>query len=75
MSQGVAFVAGSVRLETQTHAALGNASGRQEHRHGGEGATRALYEPGSLVLLLSPSLRQSQELFLKTISLYQSDLR
>ena len=47
-------------------------------RQGGKSTTtaakalhKALYKPGSLVLLLSPSLRQSQELFLKTISLYQ----
>jgi hypothetical protein len=31
----------------------------------------ALYEPGSLVLLLSPTLRQSQELFKKCLSLYR----
>lgn len=30
----------------------------------------ALYEPGSLVLLLSPSLRQSQELFKKALGCY-----
>jgi hypothetical protein len=30
----------------------------------------ALYEPGALVLLLSPSLRQSQELFRKSLSIY-----
>jgi hypothetical protein len=32
----------------------------------------ALYEPPSLVLLLSPSLRQSQELFKKALSCYRS---
>jgi len=32
----------------------------------------ALYQPGSLALLLSPSLRQSQELFKKVIDLYSS---
>src|ERR671911_387326 len=32
----------------------------------------ALYEPGSLVLLLSPTLRQSQELFKKCLSLYRN---
>ncbi|NJL26460.1 MAG: terminase [Thermoanaerobaculia bacterium] len=32
----------------------------------------ALYEPGSLVLLLSPSLRQSQELFKKAIACYRT---
>jgi hypothetical protein len=32
----------------------------------------ALYEPGSLVLLLSPTLRQSQELFKKCLSLYRT---
>lgn len=32
----------------------------------------ALYEPGSLVLLLSPTLRQSQELFKKCLSLYRA---
>lgn len=31
----------------------------------------ALYEPGSLVLLLSPSLRQSQELFKKALAAYR----
>jgi len=30
----------------------------------------ALYEPGALILLLSPSLRQSQELFLKVTTFY-----
>ena len=30
----------------------------------------ALFEPSSLVLLLSPSLRQSQELFMKALSSY-----
>ena len=32
----------------------------------------ALYEPGALVLLLSPSLRQSQELFRKALGTYRS---
>ena len=32
----------------------------------------ALYDPGSLVLLLSPTLRQSQELFKKCLSLYRT---
>ena len=32
----------------------------------------ALYEPGSLVLLLSPSLRQSQELFRKCLDFYRA---
>jgi hypothetical protein len=32
----------------------------------------ALYHPGSLVLLLSPTLRQSQELFRKALSVYRS---
>ncbi|MBN1460970.1 MAG: terminase [Armatimonadetes bacterium] len=32
----------------------------------------AVYEPGSLILLLSPSLRQSQELFKKTLAVYRS---
>ena len=32
---------------------------------------QALFEPGSLVLLLSPSLRQSQELFRKTLAIYR----
>jgi hypothetical protein len=32
----------------------------------------ALYEPGSLILLLSPTLRQSQELFKKCLSLYRA---
>jgi hypothetical protein len=31
----------------------------------------ALYKPGSLILLLSPSLRQSQELFRKVLSFYR----
>jgi hypothetical protein len=31
----------------------------------------ALYDPGSLVLLLSPSLRQSQELFRKALATYR----
>jgi hypothetical protein len=32
----------------------------------------AIYEPGSLILLLSPSLRQSQELFRKALGLYRA---
>src|SRR5215207_5183073 len=32
----------------------------------------ALYEPGSLSLLLSPTLRQSQELFRKCLSFYRA---
>lgn len=32
----------------------------------------ALYEPGALVLLLSPSLRQSQELFRKALAAYRA---
>jgi hypothetical protein len=32
----------------------------------------ALYEPDSLILLLSPTLRQSQELFKKCLSLYRT---
>jgi len=32
----------------------------------------ALYEPDSLILLLSPTLRQSQELFKKCLSLYRA---
>lgn len=46
-------------------------------RQGGKSTTtagkalhRALYSPGSLVLLLSPSLRQSQELFGKVTGIY-----
>src|SRR4051812_42299363 len=35
------------------------------------GLHRALYRPGSLVLMLSPSLRQSGELFRKAISIYR----
>jgi hypothetical protein len=31
----------------------------------------ALYRPGSLILLLSPSLRQSQELFRKAVDVYE----
>jgi len=31
-----------------------------------------LYEPGSLILLLSPSLRQSQELFRKCLDVYRA---
>lgn len=38
----------------------------------GKALHRALYTPGSLVLLLSPSLRQSQELFGKVRSLYHA---
>ena len=48
-------------------------------RQGGKSTTTAglalftaLYRPGSLTLLLSPSLRQSQELFLKVVSLYRA---
>ena len=32
----------------------------------------AIYEPGALVLLLSPSLRQSQELFRRCLALYRT---
>lgn len=32
----------------------------------------AVYEPGSLILLLSPSLRQSQELLMKTSAVYKA---
>src|SRR5665213_4356310 len=32
----------------------------------------ALYEPGSLILLLSPTLRQSGELFKKCLAVYRS---
>lgn len=46
-------------------------------RQGGKSTTTAgkalhtaLYRPGSLVLLLSPSLRQSQELFAKAVQIY-----
>lgn len=35
----------------------------------------AVYEPGSLALLLSPSLRQSSELFQKVLELYRSIAR
>jgi hypothetical protein len=35
-------------------------------------AHTALYEPGSLVLLLSPALRQSQELFKKCLGIYRN---
>ena len=35
-------------------------------------AHTVLYEPGALVLLLSPSLRQSQELFKKCLSVYRT---
>lgn len=31
----------------------------------------AVYEPGSLILLLSPALRQSQELFKKAVAMYR----
>ena len=36
------------------------------------GVHTALYEPGALVLLLSPSLRQSQELFRKALDTYRA---
>ena len=36
------------------------------------GVHTALYDPGSLVLMLSPSLRQSQEIFKKASNLYQA---
>jgi len=36
------------------------------------GVHTAVYQPGSLVLMLSPSLRQSQELFRKSLSLYSN---
>ncbi len=36
------------------------------------GVHTALYEPKSLVLLLSPSLRQSQELFRRCLSFYRT---
>lgn len=36
------------------------------------GVHTALYEPGALVLLLSPSLRQSQELFRKALDVYRA---
>jgi hypothetical protein len=36
------------------------------------GVHSALYEPGALVLLLSPSLRQSQELFRKALDTYRA---
>jgi len=36
------------------------------------GVHAALYEPGALVLLLSPSLRQSQELFRKALDVYRA---
>jgi hypothetical protein len=49
------------------------------HRQGGKsavmgvlGACTALYEPQSLVLLLSPSLRQSTELFKKCLDAYRA---
>jgi hypothetical protein len=35
-------------------------------------AHTVLYQPGSLVLLLSPSLRQSQELFKRALAVYRS---
>lgn len=48
-------------------------------RQGGKSTTtaakalhKALYAPGSLVLLLSPSQRQSSELFAKVVSLYRA---
>jgi hypothetical protein len=36
------------------------------------GVHTALYEPGALVLLLSPGLRQSQELFRKCVTVYRT---
>jgi hypothetical protein len=39
---------------------------------GVQAAHTALYQPGSLVLLLSPTLRQSQELFRKTLRAYHA---
>ena len=36
------------------------------------GLHAALYQPGSLILLLSPSLRQSQELFRKVQDAYRA---
>lgn len=49
------------------------------HRQGGKSTTAAvvathtaLYEPDSLVLLLSPGLRQSQELFKKCLAAYHA---
>lgn len=49
------------------------------HRQGGKSATaavaamdKALYEAGSLVLVVSPSQRQSQELFRTILALYRS---
>ena len=36
------------------------------------GIHTALYQPGSLILLLSPSLRQSQELFRKCLTTYRA---
>ena len=36
------------------------------------GVHTAIYQPGALVLLLSPSLRQSQELFKKCLSVYRT---
>lgn len=49
------------------------------HRQGGKSATasvaavhQAVYVPGSLVLVVSPSQRQSQELFRTILSLYRS---
>lgn len=38
---------------------------RDEYHRGGEGFAHGLYEPGILVLLAVPSLRQAQELFYK----------
>jgi len=49
------------------------------HRQGGKSATAsvaavhcALYDPGALVLVVSPSQRQSQELFRTILTLYRS---
>ncbi len=49
------------------------------HRQGGKSTVAAvkachaaLYQPGSLVLMLSPSLRQSGELFRKAVGLYHA---
>lgn len=36
------------------------------------GVHTALYDPGSLVLMLSPSLRQSQEIFRKALNFYRA---
>ena len=35
------------------------------------GAHTAIYDPGALVLMLSPSLRQSQEIFRKSLAVYR----